>query len=264
MELRDSELSSSEEKWSELPISNNVSQQNNNADLITLKIITLESTFNILSKKTTTVDQVKRQVAEHLQLSPDKTIRLISRGSILESGSTLDSFNISHNASIHCSISNNPGRHQTVVQMEDNQEELRGFSRLREWGVTDTEIDQLRLQFHTAQLANNGFLHNNLDTNHLMNLEEEWINSSVDSNAGFEEQNMSMSTHHRSSFNQFQEESEFGTYEDLVKGMAMGLILGLIMLLFLPDESLSIRTKYGIVAGVGISVGFGLLRLSMF
>ncbi len=59
------------------------------------------------------------------------------------------------------------------------------------------------------------------------------------------------------------ETASYGTNEDMFKGMVMGFLLGLIMLLWLPDRSLPLRTKFGIIAGIGVSVGFGLLKALM-
>jgi hypothetical protein len=54
----------------------------------------------------------------------------------------------------------------------------------------------------------------------------------------------------------------YGTIEDMVKGMIMGFLLGLIMLLWLTDTSLPVRTRIGIVFGIGVSMGYCVIKLT--
>jgi hypothetical protein len=124
----------------------------------------------------------------------------------------------------------------------------------------------------------------------LRRLEEEWINSEVNSN-----EEGSVSVHIPDSGGKFyiassslhstviatdhgsDSDRSIGTYDDFLKGLIMGFILGLIILPFvssishihlnffkLQESTMSARTKVGIVTGLGVSITLGILKVLVF
>jgi len=233
-------------------------------ETLKLKIITNTTTTLIFVKPSYTIEQVKQQVEEKLKLPRDgsKVVKLIYRGRILEDGNTVESERLSNESFIHCTITSPPPPDQQIRQAEEivDDNQIRGFDRFRYYGFSDVDIQQLRQQFHAHRLMSTGFLGNlSNEPNQLLNMEEEWINSEAGSSG--EQPNetvINMPPSHED------EESEYGTNEDLVKGIVMGFMLGFIMLLFLPESSLKMRTKVGIITGLSVSISFGILRLIIY
>jgi len=263
---------------------------------ILINVISRNGTQKIQTRATATIEQLKKQIVEKFRL-PNKFIRLISRGRVLEDGNTLEMYSIHNNAFVHFAISESPPQstqQQRHTNLIDDQEQPRGFDRLHQFGFSDADIEQFRQQFHLHRLANTGFLTNSTATaEQLRAFEEEWMNSEANTglpagNTGRQSRTNASSrsppssasststsstsqtsNHHGDSVIQLgplveEESNPYGTNEDLIKGMIMGLFLGFIMVLWLPDQSLTSRTKAGILAGVTASVFFGILRLLVF
>ncbi|PRP80901.1 hypothetical protein PROFUN_11342 [Planoprotostelium fungivorum] len=217
-------------------------------DTIEIKLVALSKHHYIRISPTATILELKTKTRESGWVAPGKNIRLIFGGKILSDTQTLSSSGIHNGSSVHCSVSDSV----SVPVMQDPQEEIRGFNRLRTFGFNQSEIDHIRTQFHTHRLVNNGFLHANTNVEQQLSLEEEWINSEgLNANRDVQAEQPPIE----------ETSTDTGDNEDIFKGLVMGFALGLVMLLWLPDRSLPFRMKLGIVAGLSASFLFGTMRL---
>jgi len=192
----------------------------------------------------------KKKIIEKLGLNGNAVrLRLVHKGKLIEiaENKSLISQGVTDNSILHAAIADYSSiqLHQELYQNIEQPVERRGFDRLRELGFTEVEIEEFRAQFYSSRLPSM-----NSTTN--VQEEEDWINSTVDE--------MTPHTHEEMRQQEQQHIQEEGTYEDLVYGMLMGFWLGLIMLFFLFDSSLPRKTKYGILAGIGCNLSFGILR----
>jgi len=255
-----------------------------------LNIITLQTKHVLFASPTDTIRQLKHQIMTTLGLPFGTTrLRLIFRGRVLDAdNNTLASCSITDSANLHCSIIDSvvvqqmqqENSHDTDESVEE--EDRRGFDRLRDYGFSVSEIESFRSQFHQSRFLNSGFLlSSNNNQDYLRQIEEEWMNTNSgdnsagansnsnnsnnnDSNRG-EEGNNPTNVRVNDNNNHYvsddaDELSAYGSHADMFKGMTMGFVLGFIMLLWLPDQSLPLKTKIGIVLGLFISFSFGVLR----
>lgn len=158
---------------------------------------------------------------------------LTKKGRALEDDHTLDHYSILPFSYIHCFIVDLISDEQRRrLQTSPETDQVRGFDRFRYYGFSDSEIQQLRLQFHQNRIISG--LGTNTDINYLQNLEEAWINS------GNAEHNIDLTNVDSSSSNNLivvqEEETQVGTTEDLFKGIVMGFLLGIIMLLWVRNN----------------------------
>eukprot|EP01116_Phalansterium_solitarium_P019694 TRINITY_DN55_c0_g2_i3.p2 TRINITY_DN55_c0_g2~~TRINITY_DN55_c0_g2_i3.p2 ORF type:complete len:299 (+),score=85.46 TRINITY_DN55_c0_g2_i3:97-897(+) len=241
-------------------------------------VIALGSNWTFDARPDDTVASLAQQVAGRLRVPATKVVRLIYRGRLLEGPDTLASYGMRGQATVHGSVSD-PPRPPAAAQLRraPSREELRGFDRLRDYGFAPDEIQAARTQFHQHRMMSNGYLTTTSDARELQELEEQWINQevavatpssavSVDvprDAAAASSSHPSLAHHAAAAAVEVHDEQQaaVGNFEDLFKGMMMGFALGFLMLLWIPDRSLPIRTKYGIVAGLGISFTFGFIRL---
>jgi len=234
------------------PLHNNNNNNSNNVFRIKIKSVSLSDSFDMVVRENDTILNLIQKIRETKQLGM-KSIRLIFRGKILKEHETIRNYGMQDMDNVHCAISDlqRPIRNEGPPDVEDAP--LRGLDRLREMGFNEDEIEQFRLLFYQAhrQRILSAVEAGEVD---LRQLEEEWISSSEISREGLEEAQ--------------QQEQEYrdtiGTYNDLFWGMVMGFSLGFIMLFWIFDTSLPRRTKYGILAGVGCNISFGLIRLTRY
>ncbi len=135
---------------------------------------------------------------------------------------------------------------QDHEEEEEEEEELRGFDRLRGLGMSATEIEQLRQQFHSHRYFTPSYhLHylthtiSDTDASYLQHLEEEWINTDVSTETGTPNTTSLAQWFSAVSINEVprhfvveEEATPVGSTEDLFKGIVMGFLLGIIMLLW--------------------------------
>jgi len=229
---------------------------------VIINAIGREGLHKFQMRPTATVEQLKQRLIDKLRILPTKFVRIIYRDRVLEDGHTLESYSMTNNSFLHYSISDvlSQDLQRNIQNRVAEPDELRGFDRLRGYGFSDSDVEQIRTQFHTHRMVNSGFLNTNTSADYLRNLEDEWINNEANN----------LETSHRAETvvqlggPQEEDRNPYGTYEDLIKGIAMGFFLSFIMLLWLPDQSLPSRTKAGIIVGFGASVCFGILRLIVF
>jgi len=296
----------------------------NTSNSILLNVFTLTGSLTIETYLYYTVTQLKQQLSRKLYNSsiPLQRVYLIYRGRLLNDNQTLNSCGLQNGAYIHVhmqSVLNLKGREEEstlnsppeesfpehVEEGEEIQEGWtgsRGFDRLRSFGLSEQEVQQIRVQFHNHRWANSGYLLIDTDHEAMNRLEDEWIDEAMgnpeDSTRNFLQSNpesmnsvptasssiteiseipSSGSSGEHSVFpnilnntsemmmttNEQEHQSDsntIGNNEDFFKGMLMGFLLGIIMLLWLRDKSLPLRMKIGILAGLGISISFALLK----
>lgn len=134
----------------------------------------------------------------------------------MEDSKSLKYYRIPNEANIHCFITNNTSN---ISRSPSEERILRGFDRLSEMGFSEDEISHFRLQFY----ANREYDDDNGRDFH--ELEEEWINNHFSPSQLIDEQQREQ-----------EEMRNEGSYEDLLFGMIIGFILGLIMLLWVRYE----------------------------
>jgi len=300
----------------------------NTSNSILLNVFTLTGSLTIETYLYYTVTQLKQQLSRKLYNSsiPLQRVYLIYRGRLLNDNQTLSSCGLQNGAYIHVhmqSVLNLQGReeesvlnslpeesfpeHVEVGEIQEGWIDSRGFDRLRFFGLSEQEVQQIRVQFHNHRWANSGYLLIDTDHEAMNRLEDEWIDeamgNSEDSTRTFLQSNpermnwssrlvptvssstteiseipLSGSAGEHSVFpnilnntsemmtmtmNEQEHQSDsnmVGNNEDFFKGMLMGFLLGIIMLLWLRDKSLPLRMKIGILAGLGISISFALLK----
>eukprot|EP01097_Dermamoeba_algensis_P011391 TRINITY_DN881_c0_g4_i1.p1 TRINITY_DN881_c0_g4~~TRINITY_DN881_c0_g4_i1.p1 ORF type:complete len:233 (+),score=40.94 TRINITY_DN881_c0_g4_i1:39-701(+) len=198
--------------------------------------------FQVHVSLKSSVKYLREKVQIALGFPTTTAIRLIYLGKVLDDDSrSLHDLSFFDQCHIHCSPApraNHPPPH-VAVQIEEPQRF--GFDRLREFGFSSTDIAEIRAQFQP--------------NSHLQS-EEDFVNNMIDSNHRPSEQEAQLSI-----AQELQNRQSEGSYEDLFLGMVMGFLLGFIVVFFLWDKSLSRRTKFGIVAGVGCNVSFSLFAV---
>lgn len=120
-----------------------------------------------------------------------------------------------------------------------------GFDRLASAGFSQEDINALRQQFR--QLYGDLPMNNDNDNRDIRQLEERWIDSSVNEMDEFNSMNANS--------------SHFGGNEDLLIGVLIGCLLGVLGLFLLKEENLfSKRQRMAIVAGFIVNFSFALIR----
>eukprot|EP00727_Mastigamoeba_balamuthi_P013341 m51a1_g863 hypothetical protein (218) ;mRNA; f:810383-811131 len=199
------------------------------------------------------VDQVIRlkHYDEH------KRVRLIFQGRLLDNNAAAHSVHLRDQCSVHCVVSDRPRpRNEVRINIRPLEQPSagagtaptgaqqpgprRGFDRLLDMGFSQEDVSQFRelLREQRGESDLSGEEHINYEA------EEQW---------------MANSTH---AIEQMRDErvSPAGSACELAFGMALGSLLGVIVLFWLWDGSLSVRVKLGIIIGVSIHLIFSFAR----
>lgn len=141
---------------------------------------------------------------------------------------------------LHCAISTQT---ETAIAIPVEQvQDLTGFDRLREIGFSEEDVREARRYFYSVRRAQ---LQGTESRSELLQLEEEFLGSIPEGQRP-----------------QQQQQTEEGTYYDLIGGMLMGFLLGFLMLLVLfEDIQMKGKRKCGILVGIGCNLSFCLLKL---
>ncbi|KAI8899653.1 DUF2407 C-terminal domain-containing protein [Globomyces pollinis-pini] len=179
-----------------------------------------------------TILDVKNSLIHQFPEFRSKLLRIIMGGKLLaDSTGTRTLLNEEENAVVHCCVSDyaskNPENNSTP--------NLQGFDRLLEMGIGESEVTELREQFHAVRGLNA------LESpNMAREAEEQWIDSTEPGNLD----------------NQI-EGSEF----DLVTGLCIGFFLGLIVFIWIKESYLfSKKQQQGIIIGFLLNITFGIIH----
>lgn len=187
----------------------------------------------------------------------DKRIRLIVLGRMLEDSHTLSFYGLKNGDYVHAAISEElPPAPEIAVDLQghDREEEdgVRGFDRLRRAGFSQTEVDILRSQFHAPRMHARP-----ISQVEAVELEEEWL----EANQG---DSMSMGLRgeaHMRRVDRVVDEVSEGTQADMLLGLVMGFVFGVIMLFWIWERGIPRRQKLGILCGIACNLTMGMVRL---
>jgi hypothetical protein len=143
-------------------------------------------------------------------------------------------------------------------------------------GFQENEIDMLRVQFHEFHRT---FGHDELllHLDEARVVEDHWIFSNVREDRLSREPHLSLfePISHGSLLigpvgRSIDQDTEFyslpvppeGNYWDLVIGLLLGFLCGLMILPFLYEKQFNLRQQMGIVAGLFVNLIFGIIKLS--
>lgn len=141
---------------------------------------------------------------------------------------------------LHCAISTQ--NTETIINVEDEEEEVLGFDRLREIGFSDDDIREARRYFYAVRRAT---LRGTESRTELLQLEEEFLGSVPEG-------------HHQ----QISQQSDSEASLELLGGMIMGFLLGFLMFLVLAENTgISAKRRWGAIVGIGCNLSFCLLKL---
>eukprot|EP01100_Stratorugosa_tubuloviscum_P001369 TRINITY_DN1308_c1_g1_i1.p1 TRINITY_DN1308_c1_g1~~TRINITY_DN1308_c1_g1_i1.p1 ORF type:complete len:293 (-),score=94.21 TRINITY_DN1308_c1_g1_i1:813-1610(-) len=227
----------------------NLLETNTFEEPITIYLRAQNFSLDFQFSPSSSISKLRNFIIEKQDLK-NKNIRLIFQGKLLEDKKRLRDYNCPNPCFIHCAISdkiNLPS--QSTNQNSNNDFRLRGFDRFRELGFSEVDIQNFRRQFHINQALG---VQSNLPRDQQLDLEEQWFNQAEQPN----QQNNIIRSQNRMITN------IEGSYQDLFYGMIMGFLLGLIAIFWITDSSLTRRAKFGILAGIGCNLSFGLIRLT--
>jgi len=131
---------------------------------------------------------------------------------------------------LQCSIGEALGGDEE--QQAPQLEPLRGFDRLREAGIPESEIEDMRRAFHErtgGDLADD-------DDEHARALEDAWVDGSPE------------------------DPSSSGAYTTLLKGAVLGFAVPIVPFFFFRTALFSRRFQMAIILGAVINLAFGALR----
>lgn len=179
----------------------------------------------------TNVGVIKSLILEHRTETAGQRLRIIYRGTVLDNATDLrDVLRDEENVTLHCSVS----ERLSVEQLEPSAQlnaAPSGFDRLREAGISEDEIQNLRADFAE--------LHGSTDEVEIRQLEEQWMDEGANDSLG----------------------EPPGAYDDILLGTLVGFFGGLLSLIFLRERDIfSKRTQLAVVAGLLINICFSLIR----
>uniref|UniRef100_A0A7S0F1F3 Ubiquitin-like domain-containing protein n=1 Tax=Hanusia phi TaxID=3032 RepID=A0A7S0F1F3_9CRYP len=230
-------------------------------DSIKIKIKTLDDTnsWEVEGEGSWTVKQLKDHLKENKGLV-NKRIRLILLGKMLEDSHTLNSYGVKDGDFLHAAISDELPQAEVGVNVgrerNSDEDELRGFDRLLQAGFNRTEIEILRIQFHSRR----GHFGRPLSEAEAVELEEEWLEQNSDGSLmpyGNNREEFGGSRR----MDRVMEEVAEGTQADMMLGLVMGFIFGIIMLFWIWERGIPRRQKLGILCGIGCNLTMGMIRL---
>jgi len=166
----------------------------------------------------------------------------------------------------------------------DDEEELSGFDRLREMGFSADDIQQFRMQFALHHFRNHpvGQVHPAPQSAEMLQLENQWIDSQFTPNQA---SNRQQPQHHQrpqqnaatetlgtggggrrtldSGIDMAAQLVTLGTVDgngyNLLTGLVIGFLLGLISLAWMGEPSLTRKTRLGMFAGIFANLVLGFI-----
>eukprot|EP00292_Cryptomonas_paramecium_P034361 CAMPEP_0113688588 /NCGR_PEP_ID=MMETSP0038_2-20120614/16626_1 /TAXON_ID=2898 /ORGANISM="Cryptomonas paramecium" /LENGTH=229 /DNA_ID=CAMNT_0000609433 /DNA_START=12 /DNA_END=698 /DNA_ORIENTATION=+ /assembly_acc=CAM_ASM_000170 len=195
------------------------------------------SSWEVAGESSWTVQQLKAHLKDKFSLE-NKRIRLIMLGRLLEDTNTLDFYGIKDGDYVHAAITDEPpppppdtainipnrrGENEDGDDDDDDSGDERGFDRLAHAGFTRQEIEFLRAQFHSRR--------GNQVTSEeeMVGMEEAWM--AQNQQPGFAEAGSRGHLDRRGmEFAGRLVEANEGTQADMLLGMVMGFVFGVIML----------------------------------
>lgn len=275
-----------------MPQEGDLASEGNLDSSITLRIIV--SNGEVRDKEVTvntsdTVESLKQVVSKAIGAS-GKFLRLIASGRMIAPNEArLDTFPLKNGSVVHAVISNvAPRMEQVQIPVappepeSDEESEHRGFDRFRDHGVTREGVESLRA-FFSDQVHNYAVESLGVDRASLadqtrenrLRFEEAWITTHGQGEFGMNinaipneddtsEASTVLLTRSRYMPNSLgihpQDGSNLGLPRDLVLGFLMGLFLGIIMLFWIWERSVSHRHKMGILSGISCQLAIRYLK----
>ncbi|KAJ1483611.1 DUF2407 C-terminal domain-containing protein, partial [Baffinella frigidus] len=230
-------------------------------DKIKIKIKTLDDSksWEVTGEGSWTVRQLKDHLKSAYQLE-NQRIRLILLGRMLEDSHTLASCGLKDGDFVHAAICEEPPPVLDVAisvnaRRADGEDDggPRGFDRLLRAGFTQSEVDFLRAQFH----ARRGHGAARLTEIEAVELEEDWLEQTQQDR---DQEGMGGVGGER----RFEREMDMvgeGTQADMILGLVMGFVFGVIMLFWIWERGIPRRQKLGILCGIGANLMMGMVRL---
>lgn len=231
---------------------------------ITVNSLNIPS-FKFIIDPNWTVEELKAHLKE-IQEIGEKYIRIIFNGKILKEKEKLGHVGIKDESNIHISVTNSEPRSISSQSMNQiNEDNSRGFDRLIEMGFSPQEVREARLQFYLSNIQNRlqNAQNNNIDNSNnnidLIGIEDQWIDSQLPPQQETIEMENSQTQNQQQNFLQINDSIPEGTLYDLFFGILLGFLLSFIVLIWISDPKLSLKLKFGILAGIVCNAFFGLL-----
>ena len=170
----------------------------------------------------------------------------------------------------------NPRRGRGERAGAEEEQELTGFDRLREMGFSAEDVQAIRLQFQLHHFRNlpPGRAHPAPQSPEMAQLENQWIDTQFNPQAqGQAAQNntgananatqpqslqMGLMTDLEASLAGFNPDLSGNSY-NLLGGLILGFLLGLITLFWVSEPNITRKTRLGMIAGVFANLCFGIL-----
>lgn len=232
------------------------------------------------------------QIIEIEQLK-HKQVRIIYHGRDLQDGVLLADAGIREGSNVHVSVSNKApqsrqnaraapstgGRAMPNANDSDSEEEeLSGFDRLREMGFSADDVQQIRTQFSLNHFRNlpTGQAFPAPQSPEMLQLENLWIDSQFNPNQA---NNPHQQQQQQPRQNQVVDGGQRATVDNgidiaaqlaslgsvdgngynLLTGLIIGFLLGLISLIWIGEPSLTRKTRLGMFAGIFANIVLGFL-----
>eukprot|EP00743_Colponemidia_sp_Colp-15_P004942 GILK01005327.1.p1 GENE.GILK01005327.1~~GILK01005327.1.p1 ORF type:complete len:274 (-),score=26.54 GILK01005327.1:198-1019(-) len=215
--------------------------------------------------ETETVRQFKQRIFSS-EVQQGKSIRLICQGKLLDDSKPLAAYGVKPGSFFHVAISEGrPVSASVSSETSDTPENQRlllpgsrGFDQFREAGVPAPEIELMRLQFYrqldlSAQNATASTPSSAEPTpSRRLRMEEEWLNGNM--------RDLAASQSRLQLEEEYNDDPREGSTADMIWGMLMGFVLGVIMLLWVFESGTPRKQKLGIFLGAACNVSLNLLR----
>ncbi|KAI8340368.1 DUF2407 C-terminal domain-containing protein [Choanephora cucurbitarum] len=198
-----------------------------------------------------TIQSIKQKIKMAAPRQTDqKMLRLIYRGQLLDQDQAqLSDYGIIYQPRLffHCALSNNTLSRSQQQQHQQGQQQSRerhhtkrltGFDQLVESGYNEEEIRSIRFRFHQSHPD---YVDGEPVSQELLELEQAWI-----------EQNGPFIP---------PEGSVQGSFKEMVCGLMLGCLLGILCLFWLKESVFTRRHQMGILAGMLINVSCGVMHV---
>jgi hypothetical protein len=114
-------------------------------------------------------------------------------------------------------------------------------------GFSQTEVDILRTQFHARRIHGG----RPIMQTEALDLEEEWLEQNQGDGAGLGGSNF---RNGRNQMDRVMEEVSEGSQADMLLGLVMGFVFGIIMLFWIWERGIPRRQKLGILCGIACNL----------